>query len=170
MSDQGHSPCCYSTHLTPLDTGCSFPPCPPTFSTDTGETIQLLYNLTHSVKVKVLLRVLNQAPCRDNIWSRRSIVILNSVLGGGEGSASPFGPFTSGQRTAGTHWIGGWLGPCHDDVWGSAFLTSVLGGGIKPMATGYGLDGRGLILGRRKTFLCSTASRPALGPTHPPIQ
>jgi hypothetical protein len=33
--------------------------------------------------------------------------------------------------------------------------------------TGYELDGRGLIPGKGKTFLFSTASRPALGSTQP---
>jgi hypothetical protein len=35
---------------------------------------------------------------------------------------------------------------------------------------GYDLDGRGSIPGRGKIFLSSTVSRPALGPTQPPIQ
>jgi hypothetical protein len=35
--------------------------------------------------------------------------------------------------------------------------------------TGYGLDGRDLILGRSKVFLFSTATRPALRPTQAPI-
>jgi hypothetical protein len=34
------------------------------------------------------------------------------------------------------------------------------------IATGYGLDERG----RDKNFLFSTSSRPALGPTQPPVQ
>jgi hypothetical protein len=38
------------------------------------------------------------------------------------------------------------------------------------MATGYELDGRGLIPGRGKIFLSSTACRQALGPTQLPIQ
>jgi hypothetical protein len=37
------------------------------------------------------------------------------------------------------------------------------------IATGYGMDGRGSILGRSKIFVF-IASRPALGPTQPPIQ
>jgi hypothetical protein len=36
--------------------------------------------------------------------------------------------------------------------------------------TGYGLDGRGLITGKGKMFLFSTASRPVLRPTQLPIQ
>jgi hypothetical protein len=35
--------------------------------------------------------------------------------------------------------------------------------------TGYGLDDRGSILGRVYIFVFSTASRPALGPTQPPV-
>jgi hypothetical protein len=38
------------------------------------------------------------------------------------------------------------------------------------IGTGYGLDGKGSIPGRDKMFFYSTASRPALGPTQPPIQ
>jgi hypothetical protein len=37
------------------------------------------------------------------------------------------------------------------------------------IATVYGLEGRNLIPGRVKIFLFSTASRPSLGPTQPPI-
>jgi hypothetical protein len=37
------------------------------------------------------------------------------------------------------------------------------------IATGYWSDDRGSIPGRGKTWIC-TASRPALGPTHSPIQ
>jgi hypothetical protein len=35
---------------------------------------------------------------------------------------------------------------------------------------GYELDGWGSIPGRGKIFLCSTVSKPAQGPTQPPIQ
>jgi hypothetical protein len=39
------------------------------------------------------------------------------------------------------------------------------------IATGYGLDDRGVgVPSRVKNFLFSTSSRPALGPTQPPIQ
>jgi hypothetical protein len=37
-------------------------------------------------------------------------------------------------------------------------------------ATGYGLDGRGSIPSRDKIFLFYVTSRPAVGPTQPPIQ
>jgi hypothetical protein len=37
-------------------------------------------------------------------------------------------------------------------------------------ATGHGLDGRDSIPGRNKIFLFPIASRPALGPTQPPMQ
>jgi hypothetical protein len=42
--------------------------------------------------------------------------------------------------------------------------------GAVDIVTGYGLDGRGSILARGKTFLFSVASRPALSPTQHPIQ
>jgi hypothetical protein len=38
------------------------------------------------------------------------------------------------------------------------------------IATGYGLDGRGSILGKGKIFLLSIASTPGLGSTQPPVQ
>jgi hypothetical protein len=38
------------------------------------------------------------------------------------------------------------------------------------IATGYGLDGSGLIPGTARFFLFPISSRPALGPTQPPIQ
>jgi hypothetical protein len=38
-------------------------------------------------------------------------VFLTSALVGGEWSASRRGRFTPGERAAGTHWIGGWVGP-----------------------------------------------------------
>jgi hypothetical protein len=41
--------------------------------------------------------------------------------------------------------------------------------GLVDVATGYRLDGRGSIPSKGKIFLFSIASRPALGPTHPPL-
>jgi hypothetical protein len=38
------------------------------------------------------------------------------------------------------------------------------------IATGYGLDSECSVPGKGKIFLFSTAARPALGPTQPPIQ
>jgi hypothetical protein len=38
-------------------------------------------------------------------------IFLTSALAGGEWSASRSGRFTSGERAAGTHWIGGWVYP-----------------------------------------------------------
>jgi hypothetical protein len=38
-------------------------------------------------------------------------VILTSALVGGEWLASRPGRFTAGERTPGTHWIGGWVDP-----------------------------------------------------------
>jgi hypothetical protein len=37
--------------------------------------------------------------------------ILTSALDGGEWSASSPGRFTPRERTLGTYWIGGWVGP-----------------------------------------------------------
>jgi len=41
-------------------------------------------------------------------------VFLTPVLHGGEWSASRPGRFTPEERASGTHWIGGWVGPCQD--------------------------------------------------------
>jgi hypothetical protein len=38
-------------------------------------------------------------------------VVLTSALVGDEWSDSCPGRFTPGERTPGTHWIGGWVGP-----------------------------------------------------------
>jgi hypothetical protein len=38
-------------------------------------------------------------------------VFLTSALVGGEWSTSLLGRFTPGERTSGTHWIGGWVDP-----------------------------------------------------------
>jgi hypothetical protein len=38
-------------------------------------------------------------------------VFLTSALVGGELSASRPGRFTAGERSPGTHWRGGWVGP-----------------------------------------------------------
>jgi hypothetical protein len=45
-------------------------------------------------------------------------IFLTSALAGGEWSASRLGRFTAGERTPGTHCIGGWAGPSAglDDV------------------------------------------------------
>jgi hypothetical protein len=52
-------------------------------------------------------------------------VLLTSALVGGEWSASRPCRFTPGERTLGTHWIGGWVGPRAglDDVVKRKFLT-----------------------------------------------
>jgi hypothetical protein len=50
------------------------------------------------------------------------------------------------------------------------FITSRSRDSSVDIETGYGLDGPGSIAGRFKIFIFSTASRPALGATHPPIQ
>jgi hypothetical protein len=38
-------------------------------------------------------------------------IFLSSALVGGEWSASRLSRFTLGERTPGTHWIGGWVNP-----------------------------------------------------------
>jgi hypothetical protein len=54
------------------------------------------------------------------------------------------------------------------------YMGSTMGGrsrdSLVDIATGYGLDGRGLIPGKVRNFLISTKSTPALGPTQPPLQ
>jgi hypothetical protein len=50
------------------------------------------------------------------------------------------------------------------------FNTKILDS-LVGITAGYELDDRGSIAGRDKRFfLFNTASRPALGPTHPPVQ
>jgi hypothetical protein len=49
-------------------------------------------------------------------------------------------------------------------------LKSTSGDSSVGIVTGYWLGRRGLVPGRGKIFLSSTVSRPALGPTQPPIQ
>jgi hypothetical protein len=44
-------------------------------------------------------------------WRYSSTHSLTSALDGGEWSASHPGRFTPRERTRGTHWIGGWVGP-----------------------------------------------------------
>jgi hypothetical protein len=76
-------------------------------------------------------------------------------------AALPLGKDTS------THWTEGWVGPSTglDAVVKTKNIPSLT------LAVGYGLDVRGFEsrqgLG---IFLFATASRPALGPTRPPIQ
>jgi hypothetical protein len=50
---------------------------------------------------------------------------LDLALAGGEWSVSRPGRFTPGERTPGTHWIGGWVDPraSLDDVEKRKFLT-----------------------------------------------
>jgi hypothetical protein len=43
-----------------------------------------------------------------DVWIR---ILLASTLGGGEWSASRPGRFSPGERSHGTHWIGGWVDP-----------------------------------------------------------
>jgi hypothetical protein len=44
-------------------------------------------------------------------WRYSSTDSLTSTLDGGEWSASRPERFTPRERTPGTHWIGGWVGP-----------------------------------------------------------
>jgi hypothetical protein len=58
--------------------------------------------------------VLNWAPRHEGVlgeWMYSYTHSLTSALDGGEWSASRPGHFTSRERVAGTHWIGGWVGP-----------------------------------------------------------
>jgi hypothetical protein len=52
-------------------------------------------------------------------------IFLTPTLVGGEWSASRSGRFTPGERSPGTHWIGGWVDPRADldDVEKRKFLT-----------------------------------------------
>jgi hypothetical protein len=52
-------------------------------------------------------------------------IFLSSPLAGGEWSVLRPGCFTPGERTPGTHWIGGWVDPSAglDDVKNKKFLT-----------------------------------------------
>jgi hypothetical protein len=52
-------------------------------------------------------------------------IFLTSALAGGEWSASRRGRFTPGERSAGTHWIEGWVDPRASlhDVEKRKFLT-----------------------------------------------
>jgi hypothetical protein len=45
------------------------------------------------------------------VFWRSGGIALSSALGGGEWSASRPDRFTLKERTPGTHWIGGWVGP-----------------------------------------------------------
>jgi hypothetical protein len=77
------------------------------------------YDITYTgvgKKGKVIL-VLNYAPRHEDVlgkWRCSSTHSLNSTLDGGEWSASRPGRFIATERTAGTHWIGGWVGPRAD--------------------------------------------------------
>jgi hypothetical protein len=52
-------------------------------------------------------------------------IFLTSAVAGGEWSASRSCGFTAGERTPGTHWLGGWVGPRAglDDVEKRKFFT-----------------------------------------------
>jgi len=57
--------------------------------------------------------VLNSAPRYEDVWGSTGIAprILNLGERWGEWSASRPGRFNAGERTTGTPWIGGYVGP-----------------------------------------------------------
>jgi hypothetical protein len=61
-------------------------------------------------------------------------VFFTTALVGGEWSASRPGRFTPGERTPGTHWIGGWVDPRAglDDV-EKRTLLNLLGLELRPL-------------------------------------
>jgi hypothetical protein len=65
-------------------------------------------------------------------------ILLTSALVKGEWSASYPGRFTPGERSPGTHWIGGSVGPRAglDDVEKRKFLT-ILGLELRPLGLRY---------------------------------
>jgi hypothetical protein len=67
------------------------------------------------LKVNVKLSLcFNWAPRHESVlgkWSYSSTHSLTLALDGGEWLASCPGSFTPKERTPGTHWIGGWVGP-----------------------------------------------------------
>jgi hypothetical protein len=65
-------------------------------------------------KVAPVINWFSTTPWRRMVeWMYRSTFSwpLTSALVGGEWSNSRPGRFTPGERTIGTHWIGGWMGP-----------------------------------------------------------
>jgi hypothetical protein len=71
----------------------------------------LVYRTVWRVKLSLCF---NWAPCREDAlgeWRYSSTHSLTSALDGGEWSASRPGRFTPKERTPGTHWVGGWVGP-----------------------------------------------------------
>jgi hypothetical protein len=57
--------------------------------------------------------LINSVARHENVHGTKFIgpLFLTSALDGGEWSSSRPGCFTPGERTAGVHWIGGWVGP-----------------------------------------------------------
>jgi len=57
----------------------------------------------------------NEALSHDDVWGSAHIAPcifdLGTIPDGGEWSASCLGCFTPGEKTAGTHWIRGWVCP-----------------------------------------------------------
>jgi hypothetical protein len=76
-----------------------------------------VYEKSNKVKGKLNLSLsvfLIWAPRHEDVlgeWKYSSTHSLTSPLDGGEWPASRPGHFTPRERTPGTHWIGGWVGP-----------------------------------------------------------
>jgi hypothetical protein len=78
---------------------------------DVGEEFE--NELIHPNKKAKKVKRSRYTPWR-RLWERRysSYSFTTSALDGGEWSASrPGRAFTPGERTPGTHWTGGWVGP-----------------------------------------------------------
>jgi hypothetical protein len=78
-----------------------------------SEDIQSNSEVTARKSNEKLSLVLNQASRHEDVWGSGGIVplLLTSALDGGERSGSCPGPFTPGERSPCTHFIGGWVGP-----------------------------------------------------------
>jgi hypothetical protein len=65
------------------------------------------------VNLKLSLCLINYAPHHEDRSEGEGIVppFLTLALDGGKWSASHPGRFTPGEIAAGSHWIGGWVGP-----------------------------------------------------------
>jgi hypothetical protein len=78
------------------------------------ETLPLTLREEKGDKKLKLSLCFNWAPRHKDVlgeWRYRSTQCLTSALDGRKWSASLPGRFTHRERTPGTHWIGGWVGP-----------------------------------------------------------
>jgi hypothetical protein len=81
---------------------------------NTALSIQSSHSTPHSKGKVVPVLFFNQAPRHEGVlgkWRHGSTNSLTSALDRGEWSASHLSHFTPRERTPGTHWIGGWVGP-----------------------------------------------------------